>query len=219
MKNISDSYFDEEIQVPAIFNLNKQLRELFFYYIRFILNANFKAMDVYYNQHNVQTTQRIQVNSQSSGEIQSYSPLTSPISGLNNSQSNIIFQPSFKNVQPVTTVLSQKLTFLFVAYQPPLGPNLINQSGQIEEILLSRIFPHNSRSRIVYVIKHTPLSLSLIECVYAPKGLDSIIKSTIIKPQTTTPPHQSQNVQNLDRLLDSNIIVAARMRKVQYKLV
>jgi hypothetical protein len=78
MKNISDSYFDEEIQIPAIFNLNKQLRELFFYYIRFILNTNFKAMDVHYNQHNVQRTQRIQVNSQSSGEIQSYSPLTSP---------------------------------------------------------------------------------------------------------------------------------------------
>jgi hypothetical protein len=131
MKNISDSYFDEEIQIPAIFNLNKQLRELFFYYIRFILNANFKAMDVHYNQHNVQRTQRIHVNSQSSGEIQSYSPLTSPISGLNNSQSNIIFQPSFKNFQPVTTVLSQKLTFSFVAYQPPLGPNLINQSTQI----------------------------------------------------------------------------------------
>ena len=188
MKNISDSYFDEEIQIPSIFNLNKQLRELFFYYIRFILNTNFKAMDVSYNQQNILKTQRIQENNQSSGEIMNYSPLISPMNALDDLQTNIIFQPSLKHLQPVVTVLSQKLSFSFVAYDPPLGQNLINQTSQSDEILLSRIFPHNSKCRIG---KHTSLSLSLVECVYVPKGFDKIIKSTIIKPQTTTPPQQS----------------------------
>ena len=196
IKNISDNYFDEEISIPTIFNLNKQLRDQFFYYIRFILNTNFKAMDVNCNNNNAQKINRIQINTNLlNGKLNNNSTstnMTSPISTINSLQSNIIFQPTLSHSCPVSTVLSQKLSFSFVAFQPPLGPNLIDPSTLDNgEILLSRIFPHNSKCRIG---KHTLLPLSLIECVYAPKGLDKIIKSRIVKSQSPPQQHAIESI-------------------------
>ena len=64
---------------------------------------------------------------------------------------------------------------------PPPQPPLANQLN--DTILLSRIFFHNSKA--ILIGKHKAASLILVECLYAPKGLEMLATSKTNRPTST----------------------------------
>jgi hypothetical protein len=168
LKQIADSYNDFELSIPFIFNLNKTLRDYFFYYVRHIFNINFKSMDVY--------------SATTGQQQQAKAGLLMPNKLANNSglamdSGSPLLGQHHPFVSPIHDQLSTaKITphqhaVSFVTTHPTLGSSFVDQLIHTNELqYLCRVFFHNNNRIISHIGKNTSISLVLVECLYAPKG-------------------------------------------------
>jgi hypothetical protein len=151
LKQISDSYIDLELPMPFIFNLNKTLRDHFFYYVRHIFNINFKSMDVNSSQTKTQSVPKTSL-----GQSDNASPLNPMISPIHD--------------HLTAAAHTHQHAFSFITTHQTLGSPLIDQLICNNELqYLCRVFFHN---KFPIFGKNTSISLVLVECLYAPKGLE-----------------------------------------------
>ncbi len=143
-KQICENYFDFEIPLPFIFNFNRTMRENFFFFIKQVFNANFKAIDTmpaYANTSNTTVNKsnllanrsKSQIDQASKHAENEYDELASliyndenqksqPPSGLGEfANSSSEFQVK-STTQSVSSQFTHLNSFSFMSMQPQLGP-------------------------------------------------------------------------------------------------